>query len=80
MQLFAPFSTLPTGGSLLNARSHYKTEVKKPGTPHTIALPIQARGGGYNPSKRQCCLCLLEKWHTLHPSMVSSRLRYITQL
>ena len=37
MQLFAPFSTLPTGGSLLNARSHYKTEVKKPGTPHTIA-------------------------------------------
>ena len=65
---------------MFNARSYYKTEVKKPGTPHTIALPIQARGEGDNPSKRQCCLCLLEKWHTLHPSMVSSRLRYITQL
>ena len=79
MQLFAPFSTLPTGGSLLNARSHYKTEVKKPGTPHTIALPIQARGDGYNPSNKRCHLCLLEKWRILHPSRDSSWLGYIAQ-
>lgn len=45
--------------------SQHVWTLKRARTPYTIAWSIQARGGGYNPSTKQCCLCLLEKWHIL---------------
>ena len=45
--------------------SRHVWTLKRAGTPYTIAWSIQARGGGYNPSTKQCRLCLLEKWHIL---------------
>ena len=45
--------------------SKHVWNLKRAGTPYTIAWSIQARGGGYNPSTKQCRLCLLEKWHIL---------------
>ena len=45
--------------------SQHVWTLKRAGTPYTIAWSIQARGGGYNISNKQCRLCLLEKWHIL---------------
>ena len=45
--------------------SQHVWNLKRAGTPHTISWSIQARGEGFNPSSKQCCLCLLEKWHIL---------------
>ena len=39
--------------------------LKRASIPNTISWSIQARGNGYNPSNKQCRLCLLEKWHIL---------------
>ena len=45
--------------------SKHVWSLKRAGIPYTISWSIQARGDGYNPSSKQCRLCLLEKWHIL---------------
>ena len=45
--------------------SKHVWSLKRAGIPYTISWSIQARGDGYNPSNKQCRLCLLEKWHII---------------
>ena len=53
------------GGTKGTTLSKHVWNLKRAGTPYTISWSIQARGDGYNPSNKQCRLCLLEKWHIL---------------
>ena len=53
------------GGTKGTTLSKHVWNLKRAGTPYTISWSVQARGDGYNPSNKQCRLCLLEKWHIL---------------
>ena len=52
--------------------SKHVWSLKRAGIPFTISWSIQARGDGYNPSSKQCRLCLLEKWHILFKPEVAT--------
>ena len=45
--------------------SKHVWDLKRAGIPYSISWSILARGDGYNPSNKQCRLCLLEKRHIL---------------
>ena len=45
--------------------SKHVWSLKRANIPYNISWSILARGDGYNPSSKQCRLCLLEKWHIL---------------
>ena len=40
-------------------------ELKDKGIPHTLTWSILTTANGFNPSNKQCRLCLLEKWYIL---------------
>ena len=43
----------------------WEWELKDKSIPYTLSWSILTTASGYNPSNKQCRLCLLEKWYIL---------------